>query len=67
MSDKNLGAVRPRIGENGNWWIGQVDTGKPSRGETPVKGTDYYTEADKEEMVAAVLAALPTYDGEVAE
>lgn len=31
--------------------------GKP--GYTPVKGTDYYTEADKTEMVQAVLEALP--------
>ena len=28
-------------------------------GKTPVKGTDYYTEADKAEMVSAVIAALP--------
>ena len=34
-------------------------------GYTPVKGTDYYTEADKTEMVNAVIAALPKYDGEV--
>lgn len=33
--------------------------------DTPVKGTDYYTEADKAEMVTAVLAALPVYAGEV--
>lgn len=29
-------------------------------GETPVKGTDYYTDADKAEMVAQVKAALST-------
>lgn len=29
-------------------------------GTTPVKGTDYYTEADKTEMVGLVKAALPT-------
>ncbi len=34
-------------------------------GYTPQKGIDYYTDADKAEMVAAVLAALPTYNGEV--
>lgn len=34
-------------------------------GKTPVKGTDYYTPADKAEMVAEVIAALPIYDGEV--
>ena len=34
-------------------------------GKTPVKGTDYFTEADKAEMVNAVIAALPVYNGEV--
>lgn len=34
-------------------------------GYTPQKGVDYYTEADKEEMVQAVIAALPVYAGEV--
>lgn len=38
---------------------------KGDDGHTPVKGKDYYTEAEKEEMVAAVIAALPVYDGEV--
>lgn len=31
-------------------------------GKTPVKGTDYFTEADKTEIVNAVLAALPDGD-----
>lgn len=31
-------------------------------GKTPVKGVDYYTEADKEEMIQAVIAALPNGD-----
>lgn len=34
-------------------------------GYTPQKGVDYYTEADKAEMVSAVIAALPVYEGEV--
>lgn len=34
-------------------------------GKTPEKGVDYYTEADKQEMVQAVIAALPVYNGEV--
>lgn len=34
-------------------------------GYTPVKHVDYYTAADKAEMVSAVLAALPVYTGEV--
>ena len=32
-------------------------------GHTPVKGTDYYTAADKAEMVDLVLAALPMWNG----
>ena len=34
-------------------------------GKTPVKGTDYFTASDKAEMVSAVIAALPVYNGEV--
>lgn len=37
------------------------DTG--ADGYTPKKGVDYYTDADKTEMVNAVLAALPNGDG----
>ena len=39
------------------------DTG--ANGYTPVKGTDYWTEADRTQMVADVIAALPVYSGEV--
>ncbi len=38
------------------------DTG--ADGKTPVKGEDYYTPADKQEMVNDVLAALPNGDEE---
>ncbi len=31
----------------------------------PVRGEDYWTEADKQEMVEDVIAALPVYNGEV--
>lgn len=34
-------------------------------GKTPEKGTDYFTEADKAELINAVIAALPVYNGEV--
>lgn len=33
-------------------------------GYTPAKGTDYYTDTDKAEMVQAVIASLPVYGGE---
>lgn len=70
--------VTPHIGDNGNWYIGNTDTGKPSRGakgdkgdtgatgadgKMPVKGTDYWTAADKAEIVNDTLAALPTWNG----
>ena len=46
--------ITPTIGDNGNWYLGSVDTGKPSRGAngidgkdgsdgyTPIKGKDYF-------------------------
>lgn len=40
-------------------------TGAPGAdGKTPVKGTDYFTAADKAELVQAVLEALPDGDTE---
>lgn len=30
--------ITPTIGENGNWYLGDADTGKPSRGETGAPG-----------------------------
>lgn len=36
-------------------------------GYTPVKGTDYWTDADKAEMIADVISALPVYNGEVVQ
>lgn len=58
--------ITPTIGDNGNWYLGSTDTGKPSRGEkgkTPVKGADYWTAADKAEIVKDTLAALPKWTG----
>ena len=34
-------------------------------GYTPVKGKDYFTDADKSEMVSSVISQLPVYDGSV--
>ena len=64
-----IDGITPTIGDNGNWYLGGTDTGKPSRGEkgdkgdTPVKGTDYWTTADKAEIVKDTLAALPKWTG----
>ena len=32
--------ITPTIGENGNWYLGDTDTGKPSRGTTGANGKD---------------------------
>lgn len=32
--------ITPTIGDNGNWFLGAIDTGKPSRGATGDTGTD---------------------------
>lgn len=32
------GGITPHIGDNGNWYLGDTDTGKPSRGATGAKG-----------------------------
>ena len=46
--------ITPTIGDNGNWFLGDVDTNKPSRGEKGDKG-DAFTYSD---FTAEQLAAL---------
>ena len=58
--------ITPHIGNNGNWYIGNTDTGKPSQGNpgaagkdgspgadgyTPVKGVDYFDGKDGKDGV----------------
>ena len=52
--------VTPHIGENGNWYIGSADTGKPSRGAKGDKG-DPFTYSD---FTAEQLAALKGEKGD---
>ena len=53
-------AVTPYISDNGNWFVGDRDTGIKARGDD---GDDYIlTEADKAEIALTVLAALPNGD-----
>lgn len=35
---RGSGGITPTIGANGNWYLGDTDTGKPSRGATGAKG-----------------------------
>lgn len=63
---KGTDGITPHIGDNGNWYLGATDTGKPSRGATGAKGDpgdDYVlTSADKSEIAALVLAEIPNGD-----
>lgn len=34
-----INGITPTIGENGNWYLGETDTGKPSRGDQGPQGT----------------------------
>lgn len=48
--------ITPHIGENGNWWIGDIDTGRPSRG----KAFEYsdFTEEEIKELQAPAEAMI---------
>ena len=35
---KGAAGITPHIGDNGNWYLGKTDTGKPSRGEAGLQG-----------------------------
>lgn len=58
----------PMIGDIRTWLVWDyatseyVDTGVLAEGYTPYKGIDYYTEADKREIITAVLDELPNAD-----
>lgn len=55
--------LTPFIGENGNWWIGDVDTGKPSRGKA-FEYSDFTEEEiyELQEPARAMIEGLDTLD-----
>lgn len=72
--DGNNGSVYMQVGDDhiqysndGKSWnnIIAISELKGGDGYTPIRGTDYWTEADKAEIINATLAALPMYAGEV--
>lgn len=46
----------PEIGENGNWWINGIDTGKPSRGEdgSAADLVNYYNKQEVDSLISPV-------------
>lgn len=66
--------ITPHIGENGNWYLGETDTGVKARGEdgdpgAPGKDGDDYTltEADKREIAELAAELVDVPGGESAE
>lgn len=58
--DMEAGAdgITPTIGENGNWYLGETDTGKPSRGDKGDKGDTGESGADGADGKSAYQIAL---------
>lgn len=52
--------ITPHIGSNGNWYIGDTDTGIKAQGPAYE-----LTDEDKASITAAVIEAFPKYTGEV--
>lgn len=57
IAEKGQNGEKGQDGTNGTNGKDGID------GKTPVKGTDYYTEEDKQEIVNLVLDALPSAEG----
>lgn len=50
--------ITPTIGENGNWYLGETDTGKPSRGDKGDKGDTGESGSDGADGKSAYQIAL---------
>lgn len=58
-----MAILRVKDAEGNIYDIPAIKGEKGDKGDTPVKGTDYWTATDKAQMVSDVLAALPTWNG----
>ena len=55
--------IKGPVGEDGKDGAAGPAGPAGADGYTPVRGTDYWTEADQQQIVSDVLAALPTWEG----
>lgn len=73
-ASENVNVFIPTVSEDGTLsWENEAGIENPAPvkikgakgedGRTPVKGVDYYTEADKQEIIDNVLANFPVYEG----
>lgn len=63
--EQGIQGIQGAKGEKGDKGEAGKNGTNGADGYTPVKGKDYFTDADKEEMVNSVISALPKYNGEV--
>lgn len=66
VTGAQLRGFAERAGESAGAEAGRkaaADLQKGDKGDTPVKGVDYWTAEDRAAMVADVLAALPVAEG----
>lgn len=61
--ETNIKAFIPHIGDNGNWYLGETDTGKPSRGDKGDKGDTGETGATGAAGAAGKSAYAYAQDG----
>ena len=56
-------ASAPAISADGYWIVDGEKTEVKAEGKTPIKGVDYYTEAEKAELLNELLTAYPPAKG----
>ncbi len=57
--------ITPHIGDNGNWYLGTTDTGKPSRGATGAPGKDGSDATVTAANIAGALGYTPAAPGDI--
>ena len=63
--DKGTNGTTPHIGDNGNWYLGTTDTGKPSRGAKGDPGKNGSDASVTEANIKSALGYKPVAPGDI--
>ena len=63
--DKGTNGTTPHIGDNGNWYLGTTDTGKPSRGAKGDPGKNGNDASVTEANITSALGYKPVAPGDI--
>ena len=63
--DKGTNGTTPHIGDNGNWYLGTTDTGKPSRGAKGDPGKNGSDASVTEANITSALGYKPVAPGDI--